>query len=88
MLNQHQGVAPLVLFMLAVDQTFAQLGERPYGRPYTRFRNAFKRLREDVHLPDEADENARILLRNFNRLANDQFGIEDLIYDFEEEILG
>ncbi len=83
LLIQHQRVAPLVLFMLAVDSTLAQFGERPDGRPYNRFRSALRNLRNEANLPEEVDRKVKNLRNAFNRKANNQYIIEDLICDFE-----
>ena len=83
LLNQHQRIAPLVLFMLAVDRTLAQFGERPDGRPYNRFRSALRNLGNEASLPEEADRTVKNLRNAFNRTANNQYSIEDLIYDLE-----
>lgn len=84
LLIEHQRVAPLVLFMLAVVSTFAQFGEWPNGRHYNRFRSALRNLRKEANLPEEADGRTQILLNAFHRRVRAQYTIEDLIHDFEE----
>ena len=84
LLIEHQRVAPLVLFMLAVDSTFAQFGEWSDGRPYNRFRSALRNLRNEANLPEETDSRIQNLLNAFHRKVRNQYTIEDLIYDFEK----
>jgi len=83
LLNQHQGIAPLVLFILAVDRTFAQFGERPDGRPYNSFRSALGDLCEEANLPEEADRKFKNLRKAFSRRTVNNYSIEELIHDLE-----
>ena len=69
--------------MLAVDNTLSQFGERPDGWPNNRFRSALRNLRNEAGLPEETDRKVKKLRNAFNRTANDDYSIEDLIYDFE-----